>query len=111
LEEALVWAEKAISEPFRNAARGRKDFSTLGTKAAVLEAMAKTAEADAVMDTAIRLSETAPQSVYQYCVRLLTTGRKERGLEIARFNQRQHPEEQFWTYVGLARAYTAIGPR
>src|SRR5437016_12363537 len=26
LDEALVWADKAISEPFRNAAEGRKDF-------------------------------------------------------------------------------------
>ena len=31
LEEALVWAEKAINEPFRNAAQGRKDFYTLKT--------------------------------------------------------------------------------
>ena len=29
LDEALVWAERAISEPFRNAAAGREEFSTL----------------------------------------------------------------------------------
>jgi tetratricopeptide (TPR) repeat protein len=111
LEEALVWAEKAISEPFRNAVRGREDFSTLGTKAAVLQAMGRGAEADATMDRAIRLPTTSPLSIYQYCARLLAAGRKERALEVARLNQQQHTEEKFWTYIGLARAYTAVGEK
>ena len=55
LEEALVWADKAISEPFRNAAHGRADFSTLQTKAAVLTAMGRDADADTVMDRGIQL--------------------------------------------------------
>jgi tetratricopeptide (TPR) repeat protein len=111
LEEALVWAEKAISEPFRNAVRGREDFSTLGTKAAVLQAMGLGAEADSTMDRAIRLPATSSLSIYQYCARLLAAGRKERALEVARLNQQQHPEEKFWTYIGLARAYTAVGEK
>lgn len=111
LEEALVWAEKAITEPFRNAARGQLDLSTLGTKAAVLEAMGKSAESDATMDMALRLPDTPAISVYQYCARLIAAGRKERAMEVARFNKQKHPEEKFWTYIGLARAYTAIGDR
>ena len=111
LEEALVWAEKAISEPFRNAARGREDFSTLGTKAAVLQAMGRSAEADSMMDRAIRLPATSSLSIYQYCARLLAAGRKERALEVAKLNQQQHAEEKFWTYIGLARAYTAVGDK
>ena len=39
LEEALVWADKAINEPFRNAGSGVADFSTLSTKASVLSAL------------------------------------------------------------------------
>lgn len=111
LEEALVWADKAISEPFRNAALGQQDISTLGTRAAVLEAMGKAADADATMDMAIRLPETPARSIYQYCVRLLAAGRKERAMDVARLNQQQHPEERFWTYIGLARAYTAVGDK
>lgn len=111
LEEALVWAEKAITEPFRNAVLGQKDFSTLGTRAAVLEAMGKAADAEATMDEAIRLPGTNAFSLYQYCARLLAAGKKERALEIARLNQQQHPEEKFWTYIGLARAYTAVGDK
>ena len=111
LEEALVWAEKAINEPFKNAALGQADISTLGTKAAVLEAMGKTAEADAVMDTAIRLPETTALSLYRYCARLLADGRKDRAMQVASLNQKQHPQEKFWTFLGLARAYTALGDK
>jgi tetratricopeptide (TPR) repeat protein len=111
LEEALVWAERAINEPFRNAARGQKDFSTLGTKAAVLDAMGRTSEADATMDVAMRLPETPARSIYQYCARLIAIGRKDRAMAVANFNQQQHPEEKFWTYIGLARAYTAVGDK
>jgi len=111
LEEALVWADKAISEPFRNAARGREDFSTLGTRAAVLQAMGRATEADSTMDRAIRLPGTSSLSVYQYCARLLAAGRKDRALEIARLSLERYPEEKFWTYIGLARAYTAVGDK
>lgn len=111
LEEALIWAEKAINEPFRNATLGREDFSTLGTKAAVLEAMGRSAEADTIMDKAVRLPGTSTFFIYQYCAHLLASGRKERALETAKFNQQQHPEEKFWTYLGLARAYTVSGDK
>src|SRR6185295_6618631 len=46
LEEALVWANKAIEEPFRNAAAGRADFSTYSTKASVLRALGRDMDAD-----------------------------------------------------------------
>jgi|ERR1041384_75985 hypothetical protein len=111
LEEALVWAEKAISEPFRNATIGREDFSTLGTKAAVLEAMGRTKDADATMDIAVLLPGVSTLLLYQYCARLLSVGKKERAMQIATLNQQQHPQEQFWTYLGLARAYTATGDK
>jgi len=111
LDEALVWAEKAINEPFRNAALGRRDFSTLATKAAVLRAMGKDKDADSTMDEAVRIVGTPAQAVHQYGVRLLTAGRNEKALEIFKFNQQQHPEEKFLTYLGLARGYTAVGDK
>ena len=54
LDEALVWANKAIYEPFRNAAAGRQDFSTFSTKASVLRALGREADADTTMDRALR---------------------------------------------------------
>jgi hypothetical protein len=57
LDEALVWADKAIYEPFRAGALGSEDASTLGTKAAVLRAMGRDAEANAVMEKAKSLKK------------------------------------------------------
>jgi tetratricopeptide (TPR) repeat protein len=111
LEEALIWAEKAISEPFRGATQGVEDASTLGTKAAVLLAMGRDGEAEAIMERAIHIAGTPAFPVYQYGMRLLAAGKKEKALEVFKFNQQQHPEEKFLTSVGLARAYTAIGDR
>ena len=109
LDEALVWADKAIAEPFRNAAQGQEDFSTLATKAAVLDAMGRRDAADTVMDRAMRLSDTGALPTYQYGMRTLRDGRKERALAIFRLNRQLHPQEKFWTFVGLARGYTAAG--
>jgi len=111
LEEALVWAEKAISEPFRNAVAGSRDFSTLGTKAAVLTALGRTADADTTMDEAMRIPGTAAQPVHQYGMRLLAAGRKERAMTVFQFNRAQHAADTFITYVGLARGYTAVGDK
>ncbi len=55
LAEALIWADKAINEPFKGPSRGREDSSTLATKAAVLQAMGQEAEADATIDKALGL--------------------------------------------------------
>jgi hypothetical protein len=111
LEEALVWADKAISQPFRNAAQGREDFSTLRTKAAVLRAMARESEADAVMDKAVALPGTPAMPIHQYAMTLLAAGRTDRAMAIVTLNRRQHPDDTFVTYVGLARGYTAVGDR
>lgn len=111
LEEALVWADKAIKEPFRGAALGHEDFSTLQTKAAVLSAMGRESEADATMDKAMHLPGTSVTAVHQGGMRLLRAGRKEKAMEVFKFNAAQHPDEKFYTYVGLARGYTALGDK
>jgi hypothetical protein len=111
LEEALVWAEKAIHEPFRGATVGIEDFSTLSTKAAVLDAMGRTPEADGVMDRALALPDSSMFNMHFYGVGLLRASRADRALKIFRLNQQRHPEEKFWTYLDLARAYTAVGDK
>jgi hypothetical protein len=111
LGEALAWADRAISEPFRNAAPGRMDFSTLQTKAAVLSAMGRDADADTVMDRAVRLPGTDVRLVHQYGLRTLAAGRTARAMEVFRANRRLHADEKFWTYAGLARGYAALGDR
>lgn len=111
LEEALTWADRAIHEPFRGEGGGREDFTTLQTKAAVLEAMGRAAEADTVMDQATGLAGADPFEVHRYAMGLLRAGRKERALEVFRRNAAQHPEDRFVTRVGLARGYAASGDK
>ena len=111
LDEALIWADKSISEPFRGAAGGREEFSTLQTKAAVLSAMSRTADADAVMAKAIHLPNTTVMNVHQYGVSLLAAHRNEKAMEVFRFNREQHPDDKFVPNVGLARGYTALGDK
>jgi tetratricopeptide (TPR) repeat protein len=111
LEEALVWAEKAIHEPFRGATVGVEDFSTLSTKAAVLSAMGRTSEADTVMEIALALPNSSMFDMHFYGAGLLRASRADRALKIFLLNQQRHPEEKFWTYLDLARAYTALNDK
>ncbi|HEV8493874.1 MAG TPA: DUF2911 domain-containing protein, partial [Candidatus Angelobacter sp.] len=111
LEEALTWADKAISGPFRGATVGHEEFSTLQTKAAVLSAMGRNTEAEAVMQKALHLPGTEAYSIYAYGMGLLRDGKKDKAMEVFHTNQRQHAEEKFWTALGLARGYTAIGDK
>ena len=111
LDEALIWADKAIHGPFRGATVGSEDFSTVQTKAEVLQAMGKTDEADKLMDQAFQLTGADLLPVHIYGMRLLGAGRNEKAIEVFKLNQKRHPEDKFWSYMGLARAYTATGDK
>jgi len=109
LDEALTWADKAISNPFRNAAQGQENFSTLRTKAAVLRAMERASDADTVMDKAITMPDAPVMGIHQYGSTLLAAGKSEKAMQVFKMNRERHPEDTFVTYVGLARGYTATG--
>jgi hypothetical protein len=111
LEEALTWADKAINAPFRGATLGQENFTNLQTKAAVLEAMGRQADADALMQKAFRLPGTDPALVYAYGMGLLRKNNNAKAMDVFTLNQRQHPEEKYWTNLGLARGYTAINDK
>lgn len=61
------------------------------------------------MSEAIRLPGADVFSVHVYGMRLLAAKRNDKAMEIFKFNRQQHPDELFWTYLGLARGYTTIG--
>ena len=111
LEEALIWADKAINAPFRGATIGHEDFATLSTKAAVLDAMGRESDAEVVTQKALRLPGTDAYSVYAYGMGLLRKDDKAKGMKVFVFNQQQHPQDKFWTSLGLARGYTALGDK
>lgn len=107
LEEALQWAEYAITGRFI----GKEDFSSLQAKAMVLDAMGKTTDAEAIMTKAVNHPTATVQAIHQYGRTLLMGGKKEKALEVFKLNRQKHPEDKFTTYVGLARGYTAIGDK
>jgi tetratricopeptide (TPR) repeat protein len=104
LDEALVWADAAINPPL-----GREEFNTFRTKATVLRALKKDAEAEAVMTKAINHPTANIQAVHQYGGMLLTEGKKEKALEVFKLNRQRYPDDKFTTFVGLARGYAAVG--
>jgi len=111
LEEALTWADKAISGPFRGATVGQETFTNLQTKAAVLQAMGRESDADAVMQKALHLPGNDVVLVYAYGMGVLRSGKNAKAMEVFNLNQQQHQEEKYWTSLGLARGYTAVGDK
>ncbi|MFN8335896.1 MAG: DUF2911 domain-containing protein [Cyclobacteriaceae bacterium] len=107
LEQGLKWADLAISDPFF----GQENFNSLSVKAQVLAAMNRGADADAVMDKAIKHPTATVQLIHQYGRTLLQAGRTQKAVEVFQYNAKTHPEDKFTPNVGLARAYTALGDK
>ena len=105
LEEALTWADNAISSPFI----GQENFQTLQTKAMVLIAMDKNEESDVIMDQAIEHETASVGAVHQYARSLIGQGRNERAMEVFKKNAKMHPDDIFTINVGLARGSAALG--
>lgn len=102
LDEALVWANTAVSGNFV----GQKNFQTLSTKAAVLSALGRKDEADAVMKEALPLGQMT--EIHQYARQLLTQKKVKDAFDAFKMNYDRHPGE-FTTTFGMARGYSGMG--
>jgi|APTNR8051073442_1049403.scaffolds.fasta_scaffold00033_75 tetratricopeptide (TPR) repeat protein len=107
LEQGLQWADYAITDGFV----GREDFTSLSTKAQVLTAMGRDSEVEVIMDKAIKHPTASVNAVHQYARTLLAAGKKEKAMEVFKYNFKAHPEDKFTPNVGLARGYTALGDK
>ncbi|HYF69213.1 MAG TPA: DUF2911 domain-containing protein [Ohtaekwangia sp.] len=107
LEEALTWADYAINGRYI----GVEDFNSLQTKAMVLQAMERDAEADNIMQKAIALPSATVTAIHQYGRSLLAAGKTDKALEVFKLNRKKNPQDKFTTYVGLARGYAATGDK
>ncbi len=107
LEEALSWADASMNPNIG----GVEEFFTLSTKANVLTALGREAEAEATMDKAIKIPNTPVGAIHQYARQLLAAGKKEKAMEIFQFNAKAHAEDKFTPNVGLARGYAALGDK
>lgn len=102
LEEALLWADNAISGVFV----GQKNFITLNTKASVLNRLGRNSEADVVMKEAMPLATM--QELHNYGRQLLKDKKSALALEAFKLNAQKNPI-LFTTLVGLMRGYSANG--
>ena len=104
LDQALEWAEIAVSRPFI----GEVNFTTLSNKAMVLEKLGRKDQATAAMQQAVKLTTATPLELHQYGRRLLAEKRNQEAMEIFQLNAQRNGET--WpTHVGLARGYAANG--
>lgn len=104
LEQALEWAEIAVSKQFI----GEANFTTLSNKAIVLDKLGRKDEAQVVMQTAVHHRSASPLDIHQYGRTLLAEKKNKEALEIFRLNNERNGDE--WpVHVGLARGYAANG--
>jgi hypothetical protein len=104
LEDALNWADLAISLPFV----GQTNFDTLSTKALVLTKMGRDADAGAIMLTAVHHPSATGLQIHQYGRQLLTAKKNQEALEVFKLNAERNGDA--WPVnVGLARGYMAVG--
>jgi Protein of unknown function (DUF2911) len=102
LEEALQWADYAISGKFI----GEKNFTTLSTKSRILNLMGKTTEAGEIMKTAAPMGNMA--EVHAYARQLLTARKTQEASELFKANYKKYPNT-FTTNMGMVRALSSEG--
>jgi len=104
LEEASTWADRALSTPFI----GQENFTTLSTKAQVLDRLERREEGDAMLDRALRHPTANAIQIHGVGRQLVARGRPDKALEVFQLNAELHPDT--WpVHVGLARGYSAVG--
>lgn len=102
LEEALTWADYALNGPFI----GQKNFTTLSTKAQVLDKLGRSSEATALMKEAMPLGNV--QELHQYGRQLVSMKKPKEALEVFQLNARKNPGD-FTTTMGMVRGLSATG--
>lgn len=104
LEEALTWAENAVSLPFI----GDENFNTLQTKGMVLMKLNRTDEAIAAMEKAIRHPTSNSLQIHSFGRQLIGMGMKEKAMEVFEYNFERY--DGAWpTHVGMMRGLSALG--
>jgi hypothetical protein len=104
LDEALTWAESAVSMP----GIGQETFVNLSTKAQLLEKLSRPKEAADTMAKALDLPGAQAVEIHMYGRQLLSQGRKADAMSVFQKNQKRFGDA--WpVHVGLARGYSAMG--
>ncbi len=104
LEQALEWADAAISRQFV----GQENFATLQNRYQVLSALGRTDEAQGALAKLVDHRTTGPIQLHGVARQLQAAGNTEKAVELFKLNHERHGD--VWPInVGLARAYSAEG--
>jgi len=104
LDEALVWAQKAVSMP----GVGQENGTTLGTLAQVQLAAGRTAEGMATLDRALAHPAQSVVSLHMFARSLQINGHKDAAMKVYAGNAKRHPGKWPVT-LGLARGHDMMG--
>jgi tetratricopeptide (TPR) repeat protein len=104
LDQALEWAEAAVSMP----GIGQANFETLSAKSQVLAKMGRQAEADTAMQAAIHHPTASPFDFHQYGRQLIAEKKYQEALAVFKLSAERNGDA--WpVHVGLARGYSGVG--
>ncbi len=101
LDEALGWVQSLID-------RKVIYYPIYFSKANLLNAMDKKAEADAVMKEAINLPDATAGQITNYGRSLITQKRNQEAMTVFETNYKRYPKEVM-AMMGMARGYSAMG--
>jgi hypothetical protein len=105
LPEALVWAERAVSDPYSG---GDENFTTLMTLAKLLALNGRTADAAKTLEKAVNHRTAGPIQIHTAARTLQQEGKKDEAVKLYQLNAKRYPTD--WpVHVGLMRAYAATG--
>lgn len=103
LEKGLEWATLATGSKFPG---DPTSFPALSTKAAILDKLSRSAEAAAIIKSALPLGSVV--ELQQLARQLLAAKKPQAALEVFQFNYNKNPN-QFITLMGMARGLSANG--
>jgi len=103
-EQALAWAEAAVSRPFVS----QENFQTLSTLAAAQAAAGQAEPSRATLDRALAHPTANPLQIHFLGRQLIAQGDKETALWVFEKNAQLHPD-QWPVHVGLMRGLSAVG--
>ena len=102
LDEALTWADNAVGPHFG----GGQSFQAWSTKAEVLNALGRNAEADAIIKKSLPFGDV--NELNSYGRSLIADKKTKEALEVFKLNYSKHPNE-YAANSGMAHGYSATG--
>ncbi len=102
LEEALLWTDSSTNGGFG----GDRSFQAWSTRAQILQKLGRSADAAAIMKTALPFGSMT--DVHQYSRQLLGLKMAKEAFDVFKMNYDKNPKE-FITLMGMMRAHSALG--